>query len=158
MKWKKYHYHYRVFEVNEKGQVRNEFGTMVTGTLHPNGFRVLNLRLMSNTEQKISKSLILHRIVAECFIENPESKPYVIHKDGNLLNNAAKNLAWVTPSEKLDHQKHLGRYGNAKLGTKEVLKIKRLLAKNEMPVSEIAKDFHVSHTQIHRIKKGENWQ
>jgi HNH endonuclease len=131
---------------------------MVTGTMHKNGFRVLNLRLMSDKEHRISKSLILHRIVAECFIENPESKPYVIHKDGNLLNNAVKNLAWATPSEKLDHQKHLGRYGNAKLGTKEVLKIKRLLAKNDKPINEIAKDFQVSHTQIHRIKKGENWQ
>jgi predicted DNA-binding protein YlxM (UPF0122 family) len=75
-----------------------------------------------------------------------------------LLNNKAKNLEWVTPAEKLDHQKHLGRYGNAKLGTKEVLQIKRLLIKNDKPINEIARDFDVSHTQIHRIKKGVNWQ
>jgi hypothetical protein len=158
MKWKTYKYHYRTFEVNEKGQVRNEAGTIIKGTLHKNGFRVLNLRLMGLGEQKISRGLILHRIVAECWVENPESKPFVIHKDGNLLNNKAKNLEWATPTEKLDHQKRLGRYGSAKLDTKEVLKIKRLLVKNKKPVSEIARDFQVSHTQIHRIKKGVNWQ
>ena len=114
MKWKKYNYHYRTFEVNEKGQVRNEAGTIVKGTMHKNGFRVLNLRLMSDKEHKISKSLILHRIVAECWIENPDAKPYVIHKDGDLLNNAVKNLEWATPSEKMNHQRNMGRYGNAK--------------------------------------------
>lgn len=158
MKWKKYNYHYRTFEVSEKGQVRNEAGVILKGTLHKNGFRILNLRLMGDREQKFHKSLLVHRIVAECWVENPDSKPYVIHLDGNLLNNKAKNLEWATPSEKMDHQKKMGRHGKPKLSTKEVLQIKRLLIKKEKPINEIARDFHVSHTQIHRIKKGENWQ
>ena len=55
------------------------------------------------------------------------------------------------------HQKKLGRYGNSKLTTKEVLQIKRLLNKKDTPIVEIAREFNVSHTQIQRIKKGENW-
>ena len=158
MNWKKYKFHYRTFEVNEKGRIRNESGKILKGTLHRNGFRSINLRLKGERELIIYQSLLIHRVVAECFVENPENKPFVIHEDGNLLNNKAKNLQWATQEEKLQHQKEIGRYGNNKLSTKDAMQIKRLLNKKEQTINHIAKEFNVSHTQIHRIKKGENWQ
>ncbi len=158
MKWKIYKYFYRTFEVSEKGQVRNERGVILKGTMHQNGFRTINLHLIGERDEKINKSLLIHRLVAECWIENPELKPYVIHKDGNLLNNKAENLEWATPDEKIAHQQKLGKHGNTKLSTKEVLQIKRLLSKKEKSINDIARNYNVSHTQIHRINKGENWQ
>lgn len=157
VEWKKYKFWYRTFEVSEKGKIRNERGVILRGSKHPNGFLTLNLRLKDDKGVITNKGLIFHQVIAGCWIENPESKPYVIHKDGDLLNNRAENLEWATPSEKIMHQKKLGRYGNAKLSTKEVLKIKRLLNKKETPIIDIAREFNVSHTQIQRIKRGENW-
>lgn len=40
--------------------------------------------------------MLLHRLVAEAFIENLNKLPEVNHKDENPLNNNADNLEWCT--------------------------------------------------------------
>jgi DNA-directed RNA polymerase specialized sigma24 family protein len=45
----------------------------------------------------------LHRIVAKSFINNPDNKPEVNHKDGNKKNNCSDNLEWVSHYENLRH-------------------------------------------------------
>lgn len=39
--------------------------------------------------------LLVHRAVAEAFVENPNNYRFVRHIDGNLENNHADNLEWV---------------------------------------------------------------
>lgn len=46
-----------------------------------------------------SKTFLYHRILAECFIPNPNNLPQINHKDGNPLNNELSNLEWCSALE-----------------------------------------------------------
>ncbi len=50
------------------------------------------------------KSFKVHRLVALAFIENPEHKMEVNHKDKNKLNNSLSNLEWMTRRENNIHR------------------------------------------------------
>lgn len=56
----------------------------------------LSVKLSKNG---VRKKYLIHRLVAEEFLPNPEKKPIVHHKDHNKLNNNVDNLVWLTHEE-----------------------------------------------------------
>lgn len=52
-------------------------------------------------ESGVRKKKLVHRLVAEAYIPNPNNLPEVNHKDKNILNNSVDNLEWVTRKENL---------------------------------------------------------
>jgi hypothetical protein len=56
---------------------------------------------MSREQKKYC--VLLHRLVATAFINNPENKPQVNHIDRDRLNNNSNNLEWTTDQENKDH-------------------------------------------------------
>lgn len=68
--------------------------------------------ILTNNGQR--KPKLIHRLVAEHFVDNPEGKAEVNHKDGNKLNNASNNLEWVTSSENQLHARRVLNIPNYK--------------------------------------------
>lgn len=67
--------------------------------------------LCRNGKQKL---FLVHDIVANAFVPNPDNKPYVNHKDENKLNNVVDNLEWCTVSENNNYGTRLTRIAESK--------------------------------------------
>ena len=76
----------------------------LTYTLNNRGYYSVGIR---------RKTHMVHRLVAQAFIPNPENKPFVNHIDGNKLNNHVSNLEWCTAQENNLHARQTGLHKQA---------------------------------------------
>jgi hypothetical protein len=67
----------------------------------------LRIKLTKNNK---SKRIMLHRIIAEAFIENKHNKPFINHINSDRKDNSIENLEWCTQSENVKHAVKVGRW------------------------------------------------
>lgn len=53
-------------------------------------------------------ALLVHRIVAICFLPNPDNLPEVNHIDNDRTNNDVSNLEWCTSQYNQDYRSNFG--------------------------------------------------
>ena len=84
--------HKGLYQISDLGRVRNNKGQILSQTLDPKtGY--LRVHLSKNGK---ADWYIVHRLVAESFIPNPEGLPNVNHIDEIKTNNRRSNLEWCT--------------------------------------------------------------
>jgi HNH endonuclease/NUMOD4 motif len=87
------------YEVSSDGVIRNiKTKRNLKYWYHNAGYYMVDL-----CENGKRKKLLVHRIVAETFIPNPENKDCINHKDGNKTNNSLNNLEWCSKGENNIH-------------------------------------------------------
>jgi len=80
---------YNNYSINEIGEVKSNKTNRIlkTNTYKKTGYK--NICLCKNNQKK---SFLIHRLVAETFLENPQNLKEVDHIDRNKLNNSVSNL------------------------------------------------------------------
>lgn len=96
--WKEYPENNK-YLVSNTGQVKNKKTNRLTMGSKVSGYRFVSLFINSSIPKT---TRLIHRMVAQTFIENPENKPVVNHIDTDILNNNVNNLEWVTHKENLN--------------------------------------------------------
>lgn len=87
-----------MYEVSDEGQVRRKAQILKPGSI-PTGH--LTIALCRGKGKP--KSMYVHRLVAQAFLDNPNNKPLVNHKNGDPKDNRLDNLEWSTYSENNTH-------------------------------------------------------
>ena len=91
-----------IYLIGSDGSVNNRLKIMKT-YVNNSGYECIKINRKGN-----KKHFLIHRLVAEAFIENPFCKTEVNHIDGNKLNNNVCNLEWATSSENKQHGIDMG--------------------------------------------------
>lgn len=83
-----------LYQISNTGKVRRVFKNKtreLKGTMKTGGYKGVFLK----TPEKFKGELV-HRLVAEAFIPNPENLPCINHKDEDKWNNKIDNLEWCS--------------------------------------------------------------
>ena len=146
------------YQISNYGQVKRlKNGSEYIRKLSLTHDGYLKVRLVCNDKDTTKR---VHRLVAETFIDNPDNKPTVNHKDGNKLNNHVDNLEWATRHEQLQHAYDLGLkkpvHTNRKLNDDDVRYIRSHYKRQstEWGTVALAKKFGVTNRTIGLITRG----
>jgi hypothetical protein len=94
------------YEVSDNGEVRNSrTGRILKQKVERNGYVRVHL-----SKDGTARSLLLHRVVANTFIPNPNGLLTVNHLDEDKTNNRLSNLEWANMSRQ-------NSYGQGAAGT-----------------------------------------
>ena len=115
--WKDIPEYEGLYQISNLGNVKSQHSNRMNGqkpgkilkvTLMKNGYMSLELR-MGDT----NKRHLVHRLIAEVFIPNPDNKPVVNHINGIKNDNRIENLEWCTQSENVRHAIDTGIRGTS---------------------------------------------
>lgn len=118
--------------VNDNGRIYKKpiRGKRLKQSVHTCGYKTVPL-----TKNGKTKTVYVHRIVAEAFIDNPDNLPYINHKDEDKTNNFVENLEWCTAQ-------YNATYGKAREKHAKALRGRHHTEEHKQKISDSLKRFH----------------
>lgn len=97
------------YQVSNMGRVKNiDRGSYLSLRTTQKGY--LSIKLSKNG---VRTNFLVHRLVAEAFLPNPENKPYIDHINGIRDDNRIENLRWCTTKENNNNPIYKERKSNS---------------------------------------------
>jgi hypothetical protein len=114
------------------------------------------IRVTFKAKPLLPKTFLVHRLVAEAFIDNPKEALLVNHINGIKSDNNTDNLEWVSPSENNLHSWKIGlntgnkgRFGSRHPRSKRVEQYKEgLLVAEFGSLREVQRETRFYHSNI----------
>lgn len=121
----------------------------------------------------VTKQIMVHRLVACAYVDNPENKQTVNHIDGNPHNNHVSNLEWMTMQENnqaawdngqrtLTDKMYESMLKNMEKGRKrlkpETVSKIRELSESGLSNRSVAKMVNVAHSTVGNVVNGTIYQ
>lgn len=150
-----------VFEISNIGDVRRVAdGKLIPQYVNNSGYRTVWLHL---PRIKNSYPMLVHRLVAEAFVPNPNAKPEVNHLTAIQTCNWSGNLEWVTATENIRHMIKMGHqvvgkdHPNTRFTEDQIRAACKLLEDPHIKLRDIVADTGVSIKTIKHIRFNNGW-
>lgn len=167
--WKDIKGYEGLYQVSNLGRVRSfdrlvkrkdgrtfvHYGKILSPSSNGNGYQHLIL-----TKDGKHKDVLVHRLVAEAFLPNPDNLPQVNHKDERPDNNCLDNLEWCAISYNCNYGRHKSNLSKSVTNTSGK-KIYKCTTEGEpimgyKSVKDAAYDCGLKPTNICNVLKGHN--
>lgn len=135
---------YQVSNLGRIWSVKNQ--KYLTPYVHTKGY--LGVTMVAKNGKR--KGELIHRLVALAFINNPEKKPQVNHKDEDKTNNCVDNLEWCTCKENINYGTCTERRAKKRRITIECVELGKIFKS----ITEASKETNVSIPCISRACSG----
>lgn len=140
-----------IYEININGSIRSKhkryFNHIVSQRIDRAGYWVVRLNKNGKT-----RTLFVHRLLAQIFLVKPEEKCCVNHINGIKTDNRIENLEWVTHGENMKHAYDMNLI-KALLG-KEREVVDTCTGKKYKSIREASKLLHIAYSTIKNYLNG----
>ena len=147
-----------LYEVSNTGRVRsldrydrmNRFWKGRILNLHTDTGGYLYAQLYLNGK---GKNYLVHRMVAQAFIPNPDNLPQVNHKDENKINDCVENLEWCSREYNINYGTIKDRIRNTAIkngywsGLSKKEYFKKYWNEHREYISEYQKEYYMEHRE-----------
>jgi len=134
------------YSVSSAGRVSGPNGILAGDVIY-SGYRRVKLR---------SKHHLVHRLVAEAFVERRDGADFVDHIDHDRSNNTSTNLQFVSHQENVRRSMRAGRKAKS-LSPELVSKIRETYSSGRHTQREVAKMFGCSQSTVSFAVRGVTW-
>ena len=129
--WKSVEGYEGLYQVSSYGRVRSLDRMVINSDgvkrlfkgriLKPNKVRNGYLKIQLSKSGKVNGALI-HRLVAQSFIQNPDNLPIINHKDENKTDNHVENLEWCDSKYNTNYGTAIQRSAEKRLNSPKLSK------------------------------------
>jgi hypothetical protein len=135
------------------------------GRLYKNGKeKKLTLDNGYLTTNFMGKKYLVHRLVAQEYISNPNNLPQVNHINGIKTDNRVENLEWVTAKQNIFHRDNIIKTGikgekvyQSKFSDIEANKIRSEYRFRKITQKKLSEKYHVCEETIGRIIRNKTY-
>ena len=153
------------YKIYRDGKIVGPRGWEMSQGFDKDGYKLLTVNYKKPCGEYFNKTFRSHRIVAMCFIPNPDNKPLVNHKNGIKHDNRVDNLEWVTVAENNAHARKMGLVSNsgeksysAKIDNIQALTIFTFRRHDFYNTNRLADHYGLSIPMVGKIKRREKWK
>jgi len=144
--------------VTEDGKVWSEHTNRFLKPCNNHGYQ--NISLGGGTKNK----RFIHRMVAECYIPNPNNYEEVNHINNNRSDNRVENLEWCTTQMNTEHTRKQGRnskgenHVHSKVTEDQVREIRAIYSRKEMSQAKLGEKYGLCQQTVCDIVNNILWR